>query len=710
MRVLIILFVSIILINYVISKDDDDERKDAFVNDPIELKPVYHTPNKYEERSYDFWYENWPHPHVHGDKPLFDERHQHFPGYGDNYDFSNFITDPPTQNGAKSETVLEEASLIDEPGLDKSIKKSGSASSSASEEDSKDPKDPKKSIDQPKKDYESPSEPSISGEKLSKPISSLPAEVYSTSSSSTSSAQGPSPFAQGSSNGQGGSGFSNVQGGSSSAQGPWATQGSAQGPSSSINGRPGGPQSPYPEDAYKGSQSSNTGDAYNTKPSLPSSQSQTHSQSSIPARGGSEDEYFKSPPGVQPEVFPISKPNPEQQPYNNGGGGGASTQRPKPTPRVDEFFPEESEPEQSRQTLSPRKPLSPSSSESESSGVNGGGGDGESSGPRSCCPCCRDPNLTPAISPGAAGCGEPSCGPPPIVGRPPNCCQQAPMPCCPTLPTCCLPQLPCCPRIQLTCCPPIRICCQPLNFGCSGGCRSRAVTRLRTKRNGCVPCLNGRKKREIQEEEETHIRQKRLGCIPCLAREKRQAQQNCQKCNLFQQQIVRRVKRTFSCSSCATHHERVKRQSQIADFFRGNQLGNYGSNCQQCYDLPLPTRAMKKRSSGFSDGQHSFLARIKRAADGYDPLFQCDSGCCDYEKCIKSKPLKSESFKVPEDSDFISGTSSKDYDLPDLKEEEKSSSSLSSSDSKKEELIGSKDALSLGGSSSRGSDDRSFRS
>ena len=132
---------------------------------------------------------------------------------------------------------------------------------------------------------------------------------------------------------------------------------------------------------------------------------------------------------------------------------------------------------------------------------------------------------------------------------------------------------------------------------------------------------------------------------------------------------------------------------------------------------------MKKRSSGFNQSQNSFVARVKRASvnlnflifnskwfqfkEGYDPLFQCDSGCCDYDKCIRSKPLRSETFKVPDDSDFVSGTASKDYDLPDLKEDKSSGASIGSTDGesgKREELIGSKDALSLKGS------DKEFRS
>ena len=82
----------ILLVTLVLADFELPKRADAFTNDPVELKPVYHTPNAYEERSYDFWYENWPHPHIHGDTPHYNQRHQHFPGYGDNYDFSNFIT------------------------------------------------------------------------------------------------------------------------------------------------------------------------------------------------------------------------------------------------------------------------------------------------------------------------------------------------------------------------------------------------------------------------------------------------------------------------------------------------------------------------------------------------------------------------------------------------------------------------------------------
>lgn len=65
--------------------------ENAFVNDPVNLIPVYHFPNTYEERSYDFWFENHPKPHIHGNQPKFYERHQHLQE-DDTYDFSNFIT------------------------------------------------------------------------------------------------------------------------------------------------------------------------------------------------------------------------------------------------------------------------------------------------------------------------------------------------------------------------------------------------------------------------------------------------------------------------------------------------------------------------------------------------------------------------------------------------------------------------------------------
>lgn len=85
-------FLFLFLFRIVKSDFELPDHKDAFVNDPVELKPVYHKANEYEERSHDFWYENRPHPHVHGDQPNFDERHQHFKGYGDNHDFNDFVT------------------------------------------------------------------------------------------------------------------------------------------------------------------------------------------------------------------------------------------------------------------------------------------------------------------------------------------------------------------------------------------------------------------------------------------------------------------------------------------------------------------------------------------------------------------------------------------------------------------------------------------
>ncbi|KAE9555305.1 hypothetical protein FO519_001464 [Halicephalobus sp. NKZ332] len=398
--------------------------------------------------------------------------------------------------------------------------------------------------------------------------------------------------------------------------------------------------------------------------------------------GGNKEQYYNAPPGAQPDLFSETKVAAEE-PY-----GPAPTSAPVVDTGKTDFFPE-STPE----TVGPTE-VSPAEETMEEqlpeevlpSTLSPAPEENLEAGSRPCCPCCRE--AQPIISTGG-GCGgpAPNCGPPPIVGTPPVCCPQAPLPCCPRLPTCCIPQLPCCPRIQIPCCPLIQICCQPLNFGCRSGCRSLAMTRVRTKRLGCVPCI-GRKKREVFEEV-FHVRQKRLGCIPCLARNKRQAIQqpaNCQRCNIFQQQIVHRVKRSFSCSRCATHHERKKRQAQIADFYRGNQLGAY-RNCEQCLQSPAPqnyapqtysqspvplprapyARAMRKRSSGFTEPQHEFLSRVKRVSDGYDPLFKCDSVCCDYGKCIKSKPLRDGTYKIPKDEDFISGTASEDYDLSNTK-------------------------------------------
>ncbi|KAI6234262.1 hypothetical protein M3Y99_00822400 [Aphelenchoides fujianensis] len=164
-------------------------------------------------------------------------------------------------------------------------------------------------------------------------------------------------------------------------------------------------------------------------------------------------------------------------------------------------------------------------------------------------------------------------------------CQQAPAPCCPQLPTCCvqlqLPQLPCCPRIEF-CCPQQPLCCQPT--GC-GVCRSRAVRARRVKRTGCVSCA-GRKKRDVLDE--IH------GCVPCLRRRKRE-QQQCASCSPFTRQLVSRVKRSFlsTCSPCANRRARAKREAEIAAF----------------HDLE------------------------------YDSPLQCDRSCCDYSKCLKSKPL-----------------------------------------------------------------------
>ncbi|KAI6234289.1 hypothetical protein M3Y99_00809900 [Aphelenchoides fujianensis] len=214
-----------------------------------------------------------------------------------------------------------------------------------------------------------------------------------------------------------------------------------------------------------------------------------------------------------------------------------------------------------------------------------------------------------------AGCGSSACG-----------CQQAPVPCCPQLPTCCvqlqLPQLPCCPRIEF-CCPQQPLCCQPT--GC-GVCRSRALRARRVKRTGCVSCA-GRKKRDVLDE--IHVRRKRLGCVPCLRRRKRE-QPQCASCSPFTRQLVSRVKRSFlsTCSPCAGRKARAKREAEIAAFHVRAQTN---------------TRTRREASTSSLTSEWRRLVD-KRAVDSaadleYDSPLQCDRSCCDYSKCLKSKPL-----------------------------------------------------------------------
>ncbi|KAI6239887.1 hypothetical protein M3Y99_00521100 [Aphelenchoides fujianensis] len=230
-----------------------------------------------------------------------------------------------------------------------------------------------------------------------------------------------------------------------------------------------------------------------------------------------------------------------------------------------------------------------------------------------------------------AGCGSSACG-----------CQQAPAPCCPQLPTCCVQlqlresavpsssihaslaaaQLPCCPRIEF-CCPQQPLCCQPT--GC-GVCRSRALRARRVKRTGCVSCA-GRKKRDVLDE--IHVRRKRLGCVPCLRRRKRE-QPQCANCSPFTRQLVSRVKRSFlsTCSPCANRKARAKREAEIAVFHVRAQADTR-------------TRRATSQSSATSDWRRLVGKRaVDPAADlEYDSPLQCDRSCCDYSKCLKSKPL-----------------------------------------------------------------------
>lgn len=105
------------------------------------------------------------------------------------------------------------------------------------------------------------------------------------------------------------------------------------------------------------------------------------------------DDYYKSPPGVQPDLFPESKP------ATNDGYA------PAPDNSKTDFFPE-SEIGGSTVTLAPQ-PME------------------EPRGSGSCCPCCKEPApIIADVGNQGGGCGQPVCGPPPIVGTPQNCCPQ----------------------------------------------------------------------------------------------------------------------------------------------------------------------------------------------------------------------------------------------------------------------------------------------
>ncbi|KAI1709580.1 hypothetical protein Ddc_13831 [Ditylenchus destructor] len=231
------------------------------------------------------------------------------------------------------------------------------------------------------------------------------------------------------------------------------------------------------------------------------------------------------------------------------------------------------------------------------------------SGQRQCCSCCggNQGNGFSGGYYGSGGCGNSNCASP-------GCCSQPPVPCCPRLPTCCIPQLPCCPRIQIPCCPVQPVCCQPLQP--CGVCRSAAHRALRTKRFGCIPCA-GRKKREVNlNDEESHARVKRFGCVPCLHKERAKRQSlTCQKCTPFVTQLVSRVKRSLSCTSCRTKVERAKRQAEVDEFYK-TKVATSSSN-----DSSTTKRGISE--------------------SGYDPIFQCDKSCCDYGKCALPKTIVS---------------------------------------------------------------------
>uniref|UniRef100_A0A0K0G2H9 Uncharacterized protein n=1 Tax=Strongyloides venezuelensis TaxID=75913 RepID=A0A0K0G2H9_STRVS len=57
------------------------------------VKPYYHSSNEYEQRNHEFWYENKPMPHYHGNEPII--IHQHYSEDENFIDDNSYVTDPP---------------------------------------------------------------------------------------------------------------------------------------------------------------------------------------------------------------------------------------------------------------------------------------------------------------------------------------------------------------------------------------------------------------------------------------------------------------------------------------------------------------------------------------------------------------------------------------------------------------------------------------
>ncbi|KAI1703384.1 hypothetical protein DdX_14923 [Ditylenchus destructor] len=553
---------------------------DPYTNDPVVLKPVYHHMDAYESEPYKFWHENKPHPHVHGHEPEFDQRHQHFEKYGDNEQFDNFITDPPGV-GLNS----EDGNGIYFGGASKS--KSGLGSSSSNSDGGYGSGGSNRQGGRGGGDSSNPSGGRGFGRRDGSDRDGS-SDRNGSGGRGFGKLGGSARYGSSDPNGSGGHGIGG-QGTSNRSQSGFGSEESGQhynkldvgvekSPSlvveKDLGGLPGDPEfGSNPPNLRQGStttggsslSSSSFRQSLQRKPAVPYAkglEEDSASGSTYNTHGKLSGNVGKTGSSHTASIGLRTK-NGNSRTLQNVNIGN----------------------EQSYASNLP----SQVSFVSQANGF---------SGQRQCCSCCGGNQYSGGYY-GSGGCGNSNCGSP-------GCCSQPPVPCCPRLPTCCLPQLPCCPRIQIPCCPVQPVCCQPLQS--CGVCRSAAHRALRTKRFGCIPCA-GRKKREVDlSDEESHARVKRLGCIPCLHKERVKRQSlTCQKCTPFVTQLVSRVKRSLSCTSCRTKVERAKRQAEISEFYQ--------------------TRV------AISSSNDSSITKRGISESGYDPIFQCDKSCCDYGKC-----------------------------------------------------------------------------
>uniref|UniRef100_A0A0N4ZSI7 GATA-type domain-containing protein n=1 Tax=Parastrongyloides trichosuri TaxID=131310 RepID=A0A0N4ZSI7_PARTI len=75
------------------------------LSSPQYIQPYYHSANDYENRNYEFWYENKPMPHYHGSVPIV--IHQHYTQTEQFVDDDSYITDPPNFSLKKAKKTTQ---------------------------------------------------------------------------------------------------------------------------------------------------------------------------------------------------------------------------------------------------------------------------------------------------------------------------------------------------------------------------------------------------------------------------------------------------------------------------------------------------------------------------------------------------------------------------------------------------------------------------